>query len=264
MTQTPPRSAERESGRIKSVEVGYRVLLAVQMGPGSVRLADIARRSGLGSGAAHNYLVSLVSTGLVEQDGRGRYRLGPSAFALSLASFRQLNGYDVLRNEADALQRLTDQTTSISVWSQAGPVAIYMQLGKNWTTPEVRPGLFPMLTTGAGSVFLAYLPEHETRDLLARELEETGSERSVDDIFAMVRETVLPKRYARVKHPDTPAYALSVPVWTNDGHLRFALTIIIHGLVEADVEARWLRELSASAHRASLLLSNTGLAVARR
>src|SRR5262249_25269255 len=147
-----PKPAERESGRIKSVEVGYQVLLAVQRGPGSVRLSDVARRSGLSSGAAHNYLVSLVRTGLVEQDGRGRYRLGPSAFALSLASFRQLNGYDVLRNEANVLGQLTGQTTSISVWSQAGPVSIYMQLGKSGGTSEFRPGLFPLLSSGAGLV----------------------------------------------------------------------------------------------------------------
>lgn len=264
MKETSLRSAERESGRIKSVEVGYRVLLAVQWGPGSVRLADIARRSGLSSGAAHNYLVSLVRTGLVEQDGRGRYRLGPSAFALSLASFRQLNGYDVLRNEANALQQLTDQTTSISVWSQAGPVSIYMQFGKNGETSEVRPGLFPMLTTAAGSVFLAYLPERETRDLLARELEDSGSMLSVDEALVAQRESVQSKGYARVKHSDSPTCALSVPVWTDDRDLRFALAIIIHGDVEPDVEARWLNELFAGAHRASLLLSNTGLTAARR
>lgn len=233
------------------------MLLAVQMGPGSVRLSDIARRAGLSSGAAHNYLVSLVRTGLVEQDGRGRYRLGPSAFALSLASFRQLNGYDVLRDEAKALQQLTNQTTSVGVWSQAGPVSIYMQRGDENKAGEFRPGLFPMVVSGAGSVFIAYLPEHETRDLLARELAQLDSKRSVDEVLTTVREAVRSKGYARVNHQDSPGYTLSVPVWTNDEHIRFALSLIIHGPVEPDVEARWLHELLASSHRASLLLADT-------
>jgi DNA-binding MarR family transcriptional regulator len=65
------KTRERESKGIKSIEVGYRVLLAVQRGPGSVQFSEIAKRAQLGSGAVHNYLASLVRTGLVEQEGRG-------------------------------------------------------------------------------------------------------------------------------------------------------------------------------------------------
>src|ERR1700760_4691121 len=89
------KTRERESKGIKSIDVGYRVLLAVQRGPGSVQLSEIAKRAELGMGAVHNYLASFVRTGLVEQESRGLYRLGPSAFALSLSSFAQLNGVEV-------------------------------------------------------------------------------------------------------------------------------------------------------------------------
>lgn len=248
--------AERKSGRIKSVEVGYRVLLAVQMGPGSVRLSDVARRSGLSTGAAHNYLVSLVRTGLVEQDARGSYRLGPSAFALSLASFRQLNGYDVLKAEADALHQLTKQITSVSVWSQAGPVSIYIQRGENSARYAFRPGLIPMLVSGAGPIFIAYLPEQETRNLLARELAETGSARDIDEVLRSTRETIRSKGYARVDFENGSIYALSVPVWAQDKRIIFALSIIIDSPVQPKHEAQWLNELLASSHRASLLLAD--------
>src|ERR1700730_11178630 len=86
---------ERESKGIKSIEFGYRVLLAVQGGPGSVQLSEIAKRAQLGSGAVHNYLASLVRTGLVEQEGRGLYRLGAGGFWLLRTSFTQL--YTLLR-----------------------------------------------------------------------------------------------------------------------------------------------------------------------
>lgn len=247
---------ERQSGRIKSVEVGYRVLLAVQMGPGSVRLSDIARRSGLSTGAAHNYLASLVHTGMVEQDSRGSYRLGPSAFALSLASFRQLNGYDILRAEADALQDLTKQVTSVCVWSQAGPVSIYMQRGDNTELYQYRPGLVPMLVSGAGPVFTAYLPEQETRDLLAHELKEQGSTRDLDEVLRSARETIRSKGYARVDFEDRSTYALSVPIWGENSRIPFVLSIIIDDPVAPKDEALWLNELLASSHRASLLLAD--------
>ena len=257
MTDKSPKSEERESGRIKSVEIGYRVLLAVQMGPGSVRLSDVARRASLSGGAAHNYLVSLVRTGLVEQDGRGRYRLGPSAFALSLASFRQLNGFDVLRGEANALRQLTSQTISVGVWSQAGPVSIYMQRGPDKEALEFRPGLFPVLTSGAGAIFIAYLPEPDTRDVIARELEELPSKRIRQETLSSIRDAVSPKGYARINRKDSPGVTLSAPVWGIDGKIQFTLSIVVHNQIEPKVEARWLHELLASSHRASLLLSES-------
>lgn len=238
------------------------MLLAVQMGPGSVRLSDVARRSGLSTGAAHNYLASLVRTGLVEQDARGSYRLGPSAFALSLASFRQLNGYDVLKTEADALQQLTGQITSVSVWSQAGPVSIYMQRGESRARYTFRPGLVPMLISGAGPVFIAYLPEAETRDLVARELTEVGSFRDIDELLRTTKETILSNGYARIPFEDATIYALSVPVWTVDKQVPFALSLIIDSPIDAKLEALWLSELRASAHRASLLLEDCSSSIA--
>ena len=172
-------SSGRTSKRIKSVEIGYRVLLAVQRGPGAVKLAEVAKRCGLSSGAAHNYLTSLVNTGLVEQEERGRYQLGPSAFALSLASFRQLNGYDVMRDAAQALHRQTGQSTAVAVWSQGGPVSVYIQRSENTGAFEFRSGHLPMLASGAGLLFMAYLPESQTKELIEAELRDSKKE---DDV----------------------------------------------------------------------------------
>src|SRR5579859_6308086 len=140
MTKLPKSGpGSSESRGIKSVEIGYKVLLAVQRGPEAVQLSDIAKRTGLSTGAAHNYIASLVKTGLVEQEGRGLYRLGPSAFALSLTSFRQLNGYEIVRSEAQTLQQITGRTVAVSVWSQGGPVSILIQRSDDLGPIDFRP-----------------------------------------------------------------------------------------------------------------------------
>ena len=256
MIEETTSSPDRKSKRIKSVEIGYRVLLAVQRGPGAVKLSEIAKRCGLTSGAAHNYIASLVNTGLVEQEDRGRYRLGPSAFALSLASFRQLNGYDVLRDEARGLHLLTGQSTAVAVWSQGGPVSVYIQRSVNVGLFEFRSGHIPMLSSGAGLVFMAYLPEDQTRRLIELELEAMGNSKdSPEELIARARAEVLPVGYACYHYSEPTPYALSIPVQTEDDRIPFVLSIVVHQPADPTTSETWLPALREAAYRASLLLS---------
>ena len=82
----------------------------------------------------------------------------------------------------------------------AGPVSIYMQRGTDKEALEFRPGLFPLLISGAGAIFIANLPEQDTRDVIARELEELDSKRSRQEALSSVRDAVSPKGYARMDH----------------------------------------------------------------
>lgn len=253
-------STGRASKRIKSVEIGYRVLLAVQRGPGAVKLVEIAKRCGLSSGAAHNYLTSLVNTGLVEQEERGRYQLGPSAFALSLASFRQLNGYDVMRDAAQTLHRQTGQSTAVTVWSQGGPVSVYILRSESIGAFEFRSGHLPMLASGAGLVFMAYLPEELTKDLIEAELRESKMKGVVaSELVASARESVRPKGFATYYYGEGSNHvALSAPIWTEDGRIPFVLSIVVHRAVDNVTQDAWSQQLQERAYQTSLLLNRIG------
>jgi DNA-binding IclR family transcriptional regulator len=252
------KTRDRESKGIKSIEVGYRVLLAVQRGPGSVQLSEIAKRAQLGSGAVHNYLASLVRTGLVEQEGRGLYRLGPSAFALSLTSFTQLNGFDVLKNEARTLYDLTGQSTAVSVWSQGGPVSVFTQRADNLGAVEFRSGLIPMLRSAVGMVFAAYLPASMTSELIADELSGTTRRLGATDVIEKARKAVLPKGYAYFARSEESYYVLAAPVWTQDGRIAFVLSLLSRDpKTDPSVDRSSLVHLIECVRRASLFLSGT-------
>lgn len=250
---------KRVSKRIKSVEIGYRVLLAVQQGPGSVKLSEIAKRCALSSGAAHNYLVSLVNTGLVEQEERGRYRLGPSAFALSLASFRHLDGYDIAREAAQTLHISTGESTAVAVWSQGGPVSVFAQRAGNAAGMEFRTGRLSLLGTAAGQIFMTFLPEPQMRELLEDELEGAADrDGRIESILRSAREHVLPDGYARYSYANPAPFALAAPIWTEDGRLPFVLSIVAHEPASPETVDRWLKELLRVARQASLLMSQMG------
>jgi len=254
---TPKQSGESESRGIKSIEVGYRVLLAVQRGPDAVPLSEIAKRAELSAGAAHNYLASLVRTGLTEQDGRGRYRLGPSAFALSVSGFQKLNGLELVQQEAALLYQQTGQNTAVTVWSQAGPVSVFTKHANNLGRREFRPGRVPMLASGAGLVYAAYLSEADIREPVEFELRSaTRSKTSSTEFIARARSAVIPKGYALYVEPKPVYVVLSAPVWGNEHRLPFVMSLLgPDRKLDPDQNGFYLDMLLAACARASVSLA---------
>jgi DNA-binding IclR family transcriptional regulator len=212
---------------IQSVEIGYRVLLAVQAATGPASLKDIAARTGLTPSAAHNYLASLVRTGLVWSDRRGSYRLGPSAAALGLAALKQTDTFDVIRTEAVLLQEECGHNVSVACWSDAGPVIIFRRQGARRGPLDLRIGQVHLFTTGAGNIFIAYLDLKTILPVALAECAANGQSAAagkalVNEIKADVR------RNGHASRPSitAPGYgSLSAPVWDADGAILYALTI---------------------------------------
>lgn len=263
MMMTAERKTSARAGAmpkgIQSIEVGYRVLLAIQRGPGSLQLVDIAKRAGLTPGSTHNYLVSLVRTGLVEQEARGLYRLGPSAFALSMASFRQLDGIDHLREEADILHRITGQSVAVSVWSQAGPVSVYILKSEEIKLFEFRPGLVPMLRTGVGAIYMGYLEIGRTEEIVQRELEADGHpSENAAALIRQARQQVRAHGYGFFGDEGFGHAALALPVWNTQGHIAFVLDIVGKRVeIDPQITPKYLDMLRESVERASMRLRDS-------
>jgi IclR helix-turn-helix domain len=63
MARAEPSNAQG----INSIQIGARVLQALEEGRGPIPLAEVARRSGLHPAKTHRYLTSLVRSGLASQ-----------------------------------------------------------------------------------------------------------------------------------------------------------------------------------------------------
>jgi DNA-binding IclR family transcriptional regulator len=250
-----PKQAESDRAKgINSLETGYRVLLAIQRGPGSVQLSEIASRTGLSTGATHNYVVSLIRTGLVEQESRGRYRLGPSAFALSLSSFEQLNGYDTMRVEAFAVHSLTGQSAALSVWSQGGPVSVYIERSATLGRIDLRPGHLPMIRSAAGILYAAYLPPDQTMGIIREELGGDASAAAADRFIAKAREQVAADGMAFIELDDEAgSFIIAAPVITERHEIACILSVICTEANER--EPIWRKALENCAERASLMIA---------
>ena len=166
----PERSADARQG-VQSVEVGAHVLGALAAAATPMALGAVADATGMAGAKAHRYLVSLIRTGMVEQEpATGHYRLGPAAVEIGLAA---LGGMDAVRLGGEILPALRDdldETVLLSVWGNKGPVVVRWEESRRPVTTNIRPGsVMPLLNSATGRAFAAFLPEEQTASLLAEE-----------------------------------------------------------------------------------------------
>ncbi|AII11456.1 IclR family transcriptional regulator [Rhodococcus opacus] len=217
----------RRSKGINSIEVGYRVLEAIQEGPGSVPLKTIAERASLSPSAAHNYLASFIRTGMVRPDGRGQYALGPSLAALGMTAVRQMDTYELVEGAALRLRDATDLGVAVLIWTEAGTVIIYNRPGSPEGPFELRNGLVSTAWTGGGNVFIAYLERELTTPVVERELGVSHDECTA--VMKSIATNVRNAGYAICDLKQIPDYrAISAPVWNSDGTIAYALTLTAH------------------------------------
>jgi len=168
-----------ERGGVQSVKVAARILKALAFAGGALPLRDLATATGLARAKVHRYLTSLRNAELVSQDlDTGHYQIGPASVAIGLVGLRRISPVAEVCAALPALRDLINQTVTVAVWSEAGPVVVAMQESDHWITMNIRIGSrLPILTTAIGRTFLAHLPDAVVRPLVALEREDAQAGR---------------------------------------------------------------------------------------
>ena len=217
-----------EQQGVQSIEVGMALLRALAARGEPAHLKDLAADAAMAPAKAHRYLVSLIRSGMVEQDAAsGRYRLGREALWLGLSA---LGGLDVMRLGDEVLEALRDEideTVLLAVWGNKGPVVVrWAEAGRPVTT-NIRPGsVMPMLNSSTGRTFAAFLPEALTAPLIREETEENPDlAAGYDAVLAETRACGL----GRVDGDLLPGIAaLSAPVFDHQGEIAAVMSTLGH------------------------------------
>jgi DNA-binding IclR family transcriptional regulator len=164
---------EGERGRrgIQSVEVGGQLLLALAHHGRPMALKDLARDAGMSPAKAHPYLVSFGKLGLIVQDeGSGRYGLGPLALQLGLISLQQ---FDPVRLATPLLRELADElglTIAVAIWGNRGATIVRIEEAPTAVHVNMRHGtVLSLRGTASGMLFAAHLPRGTVAAALADE-----------------------------------------------------------------------------------------------
>ncbi len=273
----------RQPQGIQSLEIGVRVLGAVQLAAHPLALKDVAKASALSPSQAHRYLTSWVRCGFVVQDpASGNYRLGEQALALGLAA---LHRHDTLERAALQLTELAaalGETSVMTVWCQDGPICVRWLRGLSLLGTDAGLGtIFPVAGSAAGLVFAAYLPPSLTMPLLARQAtepmtrqvvskksgaaitpkQERTQERTQEQtqehtrFLNANRESVRENGYALARgHFVSGLSALSAPVFDPQGEVVATIGVIVRDANLATRLSHYANALVQAANKASLII----------
>lgn len=252
MLMSSAKRAPRPQAGINSLEVGLRLAQVLAQTGVPQALKDIAVGAGMSPAKAHRYLVSLIRSGLAEQESEsGRYRLGPLALELGMSALR---GLDVLKFGGEAVAQLRaqiDETVMLAIWGNRGPVVVRWEESTRPVVTNVRPGwVMPLANSATGRVFAAYLPASVTEALLDEEFAKLPQERAG---YAAVLKEIRARGLARVEGGLLRGVgALAAPVFGASGGIAAVLTVVG---IQGAVDVRWQGSLASAVRAAAQRLS---------
>jgi len=243
---------------VQSLEIGMQILQAIVNGHRGMMLKEIAAAVGMPTSKVHRYLVSLVRTGLVEQQMNGsRYDLGPFALNVGLVAMDRLDRVQAGLNTIVELCAELGEVTALATWTANGPIVIRWERPARPVSISVITGTaLNMLTTVSGRIFGAYLPPERYDHLIENELkspdlpEELRSRAEVDKLFAEIRTTGL--AVIDSNHLLKGVAAVSAPVFNSAGEITLAMSVVgFQGILDTSPDGPVVRALKASALKLS-------------
>jgi DNA-binding IclR family transcriptional regulator len=168
---------------------------------------------------------------------------------LGLAGLRHLEVTDIARGFLEELQTEIPLAVYLSIWGNMGPT-IVLKLDGSFQSPlSVRVGyVSPLLSTATGAVYLTYMPEHEIKRVLERELTERGGlDVDLETIRKRVREMGVGISIGQMNEGYA---AVSAPVLNHDDRLAGSITALgPHSLVDRSPNGALTQSLRQTAAR---------------
>ena len=245
MSDAEPKS----SHGVQSLEIGIAVLKVLVESGSAMMLKEIAAAADMPASKAHRYLVSLVRSGLVEQDvHNAKYDLGPLAIPLGLAAVDRLDRVKLGLDSISELRDLTNETTALSVWGEFGPVMVRWERPHRPITVNVVTGnTVSMLATSTGRLFAAWMPAEVVRPYLERELQQGRSQqfKSLEQVESVLQD-VRKHGYSFVRDSDysNRVLGLAAPVFNFKNRITMAVSIVgVEGISDLGPQSLALTEL---------------------
>jgi DNA-binding IclR family transcriptional regulator len=249
------RMADRTQQGVQSVETGLGLVGVLASLPGGVGLKALSQAADMSPAKAHRYLVSLIRTGMVEQEAAtARYRLGPTAVELGLAALRDLDPVRLGGPILEELRNEIEDTVLLAIWGNKGPVVVRWEESARAVTTNVRPGfVMPLMTSSTGRTFAAFLPDNQTRALLSVEYVEHPERcKNWPAVLAETRDNGL----GRINGDLLPGIsALSAPVFNHQKEIAAVLSALGPSEVfDSHRDGKTASALKKAAHSLSIQL----------
>jgi IclR family pca regulon transcriptional regulator len=163
----------REPRYSQSLERGLAILGCFSSTRPVLGIADIADDLGMSRSTTHRYVITLVALGYLEQGASRKYRLGLRVTDLGMSALDSAGLREHSHPELEELRQRTSYTAGLGVLD--GEEILYVDRARGFRREQTEAALdpqpgsrLPVHCTAIGKLLLAYLPEHEQRELIAK------------------------------------------------------------------------------------------------
>jgi DNA-binding IclR family transcriptional regulator len=219
---------------IRSLEIGIRLFQELHQLNRPATLTELSKLSRMPAAKVHRYCVSLIRTGLMQQDGRGRYGVGPYGFHVSHPHANLEHARTLAFDMLPVLVREIGETAFVSAWGQTGPFVVKVE-----DAPKpiaIRPnsrGDLPLWNSATGRAFAAFLPLEQLHPLIDAELGKQKVDEKLTIAAVISRRATFHRLLAQVRkrklarttgerYPGLVSFA--APIFDRDGNVILALT----------------------------------------
>ncbi|VCU70901.1 HTH-type transcriptional regulator KipR [Pigmentiphaga humi] len=200
-----------------------------------MHLREIAAAVGRGTSSVYRYLVSFVEAGLVKQDeGSGRYDLGPMALKLGLAALRRIDGVAAATEELARLVKNIDADGHVTVWGSNGPTVLRWLGRPSDVVVRVQEGwVLSLMGSSTGRTWAAYLPKDMLDAAVQHEFETrpapagSGTRTERKKALAQATEHIRAQGYSYATGElRNGVDALCAPIFNRHGTMVYAITLV--------------------------------------
>ena len=231
------RPSDGSTGTSQSLARGLAILSTFHSDRPLIGVSELSRGLELSRSTVHRYVATLAKLGYLQQDPDSkRYRLGPKVLDLG---FSALNSMDLLEVSAPHLRRLSDETQrTVNVAILDGTDVVYIERCR-----AARPGQqeidlnlhvgarLPAYCTAMGKAILAFVPEEQLEELIARIDFVPRGPNTLTDPKAFREELVKVRAAGIAINDEELAYGLrsiAAPIYSQSGEVLAALNLAIH------------------------------------
>lgn len=228
---------------VQSFEIGMQILQVILNGPRGMKLKEIASTADMPPSKVHRYIVSMVRSGLIEQDEDStRYDLGPLAMTIGLVAVDRIDRIKLGLKAISDLCDETNETTALSIWSHNGPIVVRWFRPPRPVAVSVTTGTaLSMVTTASGCTFGAYLPPEKYDHLLKSELaspslpEKLRSRSAIEKRYKTTREMGV--SIVEGHHLASGVAAIGAPVFNAQNEIALVITVVgLEGKLDTNLD----------------------------
>lgn len=190
---------------------------------------EVATHFAMPRSTTYRYLNSLRAAGLVVEDGRRGFHLGPGVFKLARAATA---GTSVVRLAAPHLWRLADTFgAKVGLHARVGAEIVPLDIldGSGASTTRRRSRLLPWPGTCVSKILLAFTPEPERSDLLQRMVPTTYTDKTVADYDGLLKALADIRRlgyHISDEEIEKGAWGVGAPVYSQ-GEARYCIALAV-------------------------------------